>query len=163
LQSANLIGANLAEANLTRAILWNAQLDGANLTNADLEDAELDGSKLGGTDLSGANLIGADLQGADLVREDLGGANLSGADLTNAYLYGVTFAQILDGEAYHAVFDENTILPNGERWALGTDMTRFSDPNHPEFWKPLWVDSPGATWSQVQPDGDERPVRNLDN
>jgi hypothetical protein len=32
-------------------------------------------------------------------------------------------------------FDETTILPDGTHWIPETDMRRFTDPNHPNFWR----------------------------
>jgi hypothetical protein len=53
----------------------------------------------------------------NMPRIGLSGANLQGADLTGAK------------------FDENTTLPDGTKWTPDTDMTRFTDPEHPEFWR----------------------------
>jgi hypothetical protein len=57
--------------------------------------------------------------------------NLRGADLT------------------YAQFDENTILPDAEfvvdnksfdkHWTPQTDMTRYTNPDHPDFWQPEWA------------------------
>jgi len=33
----------------------------------------------------------------------------------------------------------SAILPDGSKWTPDTDMTRYTDPNHPDFWQPDWV------------------------
>lgn len=103
----NLTGMDLNGANLNRE--W---LNDANLAGADLSDADLEWAKLEGTDLEGANL-----RGANLTRADLEEANLLNADLTGA------------------IFTTRTTLPDGSRWAEDTDMSRFTDPAHPDFWR----------------------------
>lgn len=91
-----------------------------------------EGSLLKGADLRFANLTGAYLAGANFEGTKLRGARLVGADLTDAR------------------FNEQTILPdsnwlgkdaNGNSifdkfWIPDTDMTRYTNPNHPDFWQP---------------------------
>ena len=108
LPKADLIAANLQEADLVRANLQGAHLFMANLQRANLSDADLRETVLGRADLQGAGLDGTDLQRATLI-----GANLQGATL-----------------------NENTILPDGTKWTQDTDMARFTDPKHPDFWRP---------------------------
>jgi hypothetical protein len=69
--------------------------------------------------LQGANLEGASLQGANLSQADLQGAVLKDAR-----------------------FDDATVLPDGVNWLRRTALTRFTDPNDPEFWRPDNPDSP---------------------
>jgi uncharacterized protein YjbI with pentapeptide repeats len=73
--------------------------------------------------LGEVNLGGANLQGASLFGAFLGGANLRRADLRGAVLK-------------RANLDEFTILPDGTKWTPDTDMARFTDPDHPDFWRP---------------------------
>jgi uncharacterized protein YjbI with pentapeptide repeats len=107
LQGANLHEAELPEANLSEADLQRAHLEGANLSEADLRDADL---------------RDADLRGAKLIWANLRGANLGEAELEGAYL----------GEAK---CNDNTILPDGTKWTPDTDMARFTDSDHPDFWQ----------------------------
>lgn len=112
-EGANFFYANLTDADLTRAVLdtasfWNANLSGANLTDARVSIA----------DLRDANLSGAILVETQMGNTNLSGANLSGADVSRAQ------------------FDRNTTLPDGTLWTLETDMNRFTDPNHPNYWQP---------------------------
>ena len=39
-------------------------------------------------------------------------------------------------------FDENIILPDDSNWIPETDMTRFTDVQHPQFWRSDSLDSP---------------------
>jgi uncharacterized protein YjbI with pentapeptide repeats len=78
-----------------------------------------------------ANLAAVDMSSANLAYADLAGANLHGTNLSSAYLKGANLKQVR--------FDENTILPDGTRWTPNTDMERFTNPEHPEFWQPKWV------------------------
>ena len=131
LSRANLQGAHLARADLRRADflfanlqearLFYAKLQGAclsaNLQGACLRLANLQGADLGGGRLQGAKLPDANLQGANLTR-----ANLKGADLFSANLQGAEF--------------KHATLPDGTRWTPHTDMARFTNPKHPDYWRP---------------------------
>jgi uncharacterized protein YjbI with pentapeptide repeats len=146
LQRANLEDANLQEAvvndaNLEEALMesvnfQSADLSHSNLSNTDLYDARLQNAKLEGANLRGANLVGAKLQNANLCDANLKGALLSHAQLQGADLKG-------------AQFDEKTSLPDSEEidfqeerpysimdkyWTPEVDMSRYTDPNHPNFW-----------------------------
>ena len=127
LTDGSLRGANLFEANLQGVGLYQADLRGANLGLANLQEADLFMTNLQGTTLSAANLQGAHLAGANLQGAHLAGANLQEAGLLGAYLQG-------------AEFNEDTTLPDGRPWTPDTDMARFTDPMHPDFWSPLlWL------------------------
>jgi hypothetical protein len=117
LDSSNLRGAPLQKADLRGTLLWNSNLRGASLGGALLQKARLQGS-----DLEGAGLQGTRLQGARL-------------DETN--LKGVSFApsHLWQEHPYWAPFDENSTLPDGTQWTPDTDMRRFTDPTHPDFWR----------------------------
>jgi len=105
LRSANLREADLREANLETTTLADARLNGANLLRARM---------------SRSDLWGADLESASLDGTDLRGANLRKCRMKNARLRG-------------NYFDEQTTLPDGNLWSATTDMTRFTDPEHPEY------------------------------
>ncbi len=127
LNGANLRMANLGGANLRRAALWNADLQGADLSGANLEGAYLENANLQMAsmflaNLRGANLVWADLEGAYLDAIDLRGADLSGANLQHANLTA-------------AIFDTETILPDGTTWTPDSDWGRFANPGLPDFWR----------------------------
>jgi uncharacterized protein YjbI with pentapeptide repeats len=159
LWATNLQAAKLRVTNLQGANLWNASLQGANLMSANLEQADLVSANLHGANLEyaslqGANLMSANLHGAKLGQAKLQGvalwdASLQGANLMSANLHGAKNIET-------ATFDEKTVLPdanllqdekgdyrkdvNGnyiydKYWTLTTDMTRYTNPKHPDFWE----------------------------
>lgn len=148
LQGAYMFEAFLKEALLVRANLQATNLSGSNLTKAymvesDLRRADLSGATLQEADLLGANLQEADLSGADLRMADLDSANLSQAILSEAHLQGAKLYRAnLQGALLFEPFDHRSILPDGSRWTPETDMRRFTDPTHHEFWRPR----PGSVW-----------------
>lgn len=115
---------------LNGADLMDAHLQGADLSQANLRDAILVAVKL-----QRANLSQADLQNADLAE-----ANLRGANLTEANLQGVRWSDIRA--------DEKTILPDGTHWTPLTDIHRFTDPDHPNFWR---SDNPASPAYNAKP------------
>lgn len=144
LHEANWQGILRFNADMRRAKLENANFKEANLDYADLQEAvmtytNLQGAWLGSANLraaklSHANLEGAHLSGANLQDAYLGEANLKGAHLWQADLRGATFTKSKTDTK--PKFDETTTLPDDTKWTPKTDMARFTDPNHPEFWKP---------------------------
>jgi len=83
--------------------------------------------------LQGTNLYEANLREVDLTMVNLQGANLWGANLQGAVLIG---ANLQGARLGRATFDENTTLPDDTKWMPDTDMARFTDPDHPDFWRP---------------------------
>ena len=134
LYDGSLQGAPLAMANLQRANLDEANLQGASLSGARLQGAYLARANLQGAVLLGANLQGASLSGARLQGAYLNWVNLQGAYLVEANLQG---AFLLQANLQGAEFDEDTIVPDGTKWTPGTDMARFTHPDHPDFWRPM--------------------------
>ena len=80
------------------------------------------------TNLTNANLQSANLQFVDFLLSILEGSNFRDANLRGV--------QNIES----AKFDENTILPNGEKWYEGYDLTRFTNSNHKEFWEKKWIE-----------------------
>jgi hypothetical protein len=130
---ANLEGANLERAKLTGAVLFQANLEGAKLRFVKLEGAVLFQANLEGVNLIFANLKGADLRDAHLEGVNLRGAYLKGANLRGAYLKG---ANLFEAHLESANFSSTTTLPDSKEWTEETDMTRFTDQNHPDYWQP---------------------------
>ena len=145
LEGADLGGVNLAGADLGGANLTGAKLGGAKLTGAKLWDANLAGASLVGANLDGVNLWGANLSGAYLRISNLSGANLGGANLAGANLWG---ANLAGAKLKGANYDDKTVLPDAQNsgtllkpiydkyWTPEIDMTRYTDPEHPDFWQP---------------------------
>lgn len=123
LEKAHLQGVNLDGADLQGANLMDAYVPMAGLRRANLQGANMFDVKLGMTYLPEANLQSANLMRARLLEADLRGANLQGVCLAYANLE-------------KAKLDEDTILPDGTKWTPDTDMDRFTDPGHSDFWHP---------------------------
>jgi uncharacterized protein YjbI with pentapeptide repeats len=137
---ANLQGANLSGANLQEASISQTNLQRANLSDANLQEAELLITNLQEVILKGASLKGADLRNANLKGADLRAVDLRGANLRGASLQGVNFFD--DPVIGAPLYDENIILPDGMSWTPSTDMKRFTNPEHPDFWRVDYRDSP---------------------
>ena len=140
LTQANLANAILAEANLYNAVLAEANLYKANLYKANLVDASLKQANLTNAVLAEANLTQASLWQANLTRASLYDANLCKANLRQSYLKG---ADLEDAQ-----FDEKTVLPDAQYqenndydkyWTPNTDMRRYTDLKHPDFWQPPYL------------------------
>jgi hypothetical protein len=117
LSDGSLNGANLMRANLEGVRMWDTDM-----VNTDLHAASLHGAKLERVNLKGANLWKADLSGMKM-RD----GNMEGADLMYANLTGAVFENV--------EFDAETRLPDGSHWSPQTDLGRFTNPRHPDFWK----------------------------
>lgn len=155
LAGVDLGGAKLRRCSLNKACLKEAYLWGADLREAKVEEADLRGAILFGADLREATLRRTDLRGADLANSKLHGVNLWLANLVGAKmshtkehlemaidarqlpgLEGMALPPLPDGEVFPAIFDEETVLPDGERWNKDVDMGRYTDPDHQEFVPP---------------------------
>jgi uncharacterized protein YjbI with pentapeptide repeats len=170
LQGANLKKANLAHANFEDAILRDAVTQAADLrdanfvftdmrgmrsANANLEKALFIYSNLEGAGLHSVNLNkthfnicnceGASFFGAQLKYTLLESSNLVDADFENADLQITSFQNsfLLGANFDGAIFSELTVLPDSTYWTPETDMRRFTDASHPDFWvtdlSPFWV------------------------
>lgn len=145
LNDANLEGVYLREASLVsvsfrKANLANTQFRRANLSDAQMGDADLRGADLHNSNLTDAVLLRANLENARLTFVQFDNANLKDANLKNADLMG-------------AIFTETTVLPSANvtgrdndgklifdaHWSPDTDMSRYTDPHHPEFWQATWL------------------------
>jgi len=147
LWEANLEGASLNSANMARAYLGNADLSGGYLARANLSGADMLGTDLSGCDMVGANLSRVQLRFANLEGAYLGDANLIGASLLDANLKHASLEDVYWG---YARMDSSTVLPDGSKWQQGTDMSRFTDPTHEDFWQPEWVRLRDANSNQTK-------------
>lgn len=157
----------LKEEELSRANLDRVDLSGANLQEADLRFSRLQRANFTLLNVKGSQRFGpimlevheeriARLQGADLCFADLRGANLAkvnlkkawlsyarleGANLADANLQGANLIDaIMEGaNITGAQFDQATRLPDYTRWTPETDLLRFTNPDHRDFWRsPNW-------------------------
>ena len=146
LEDLDLSFADFSKANLSGATLSGANLTGANLTGAKLSYATLSYTTLHGATMKGTNLRGVNLRGADLRQADLSDAFMRGADLAhaalnnavlqNTQLHGTNLqgADLCEAKLNNTVFTRAT-LPNGVNWDNCTDITRFINPTHADFWQ----------------------------
>lgn len=155
LVAANLSNANLVGANLQGASLWRVNLRGAKVRYADCTDANLVGADMREVDLRNVTFAASTLVQANLAGAHCRDATFEGADLRKANLVGATWIT-------SATFDERTLLPDaipqtdrrgrtlrnadgqasyvaGSYWSPQTDMTRYTNPEHPQFWQPGWA------------------------
>lgn len=130
----NMSGSKLFKASLVRAILYRT-----NLSNADLQEATLSYAKANWANFSEAKLINCDLangtfDSADFFDAKLNKANLEGADLRDADLTDAILEDIK--------ISKKTFLPDRTYYSSSTDLKRFTDPTHPEYWRSSDPDSP---------------------
>ncbi|MBV6452052.1 MAG: hypothetical protein MHPDNHAH_02802 [Anaerolineales bacterium] len=134
LRNIDLIGANLQGLFLKSADLEGVSFNWANGQGASLAHANLKDANFFAANFCGAVFMGADLQGADMV-----GVDLRKADFFEANLQGVDFSQsdLRSANFIWAIFDDNTILPNGIKVDINTDIQEqldiFTNPDNPNF------------------------------
>lgn len=139
LRHAKLEKSNLAGAHLERADLQHADMDGAILNDAVLYEALLKRASLIKAKMNRANLITSDLRYAVLLNTDLQGAFLDGAKLQDVDLSG---ANLSGSTIEKAKLDEDTTLPDGKKWFYGIDLSCYTTPSHPNYWRSKDPDSP---------------------
>lgn len=156
LEHAHLWGANLQAGNLEGVYLCHAALGHANLQGANLRGADLEKAMLANTNLKAAwllsanlreaelvsvNLQDANLEGADLQKAILGHANLQGANLSHANLEGTNLgvANLRNANLEYTQLNRDTIMPDGRQWTELVDLAMFTNPDHPHFWQPEWL------------------------
>ncbi|MEO1162794.1 MAG: pentapeptide repeat-containing protein [Chloroflexota bacterium] len=159
LKYANLSEVNAKHSNLHFAHLEHSDLLGAHFEHANLSETQLCFAKLFSahlehTDLTRANLDNVDftfahLEHADLRLARIENTNLSQTKFNNSNLFMASLRGSKNIET--AEFNEKTVLPDANNvgnflqpkfdkfWTQGTDMTRYTDPEHPDFWEPNWV------------------------
>lgn len=130
LKNSSLSGADMRGANLSHASLDFARCKHVRLFEANLAHASAQHADLSDADLRYAELEYADLRGAILDAADLRGANLRDADLSGACLE----LRFDDRPFSGAKFDGATTLPDGSKWTPESDLRRFTDTDHAEFW-----------------------------
>lgn len=140
----NLRGVNLEGANLNLANLAGGDLQ-TNIAGADLQRVNFKNAYLRGTNLRNAYLNLSVFEGAELVSANLEDTKLNGAILIGAVLLS---ANLKGAELGAALFYTTTVLPdsgwvvNGgnihftKYWTPETDMSRYTNPEHPDFWQP---------------------------
>ena len=114
-----------AETSIERQAVLDYMIEEGLLVKAKLRLMNLDHAYLIKANLAYANLDRSNLREANLAGANLAKVNLCRADLTDANLTLVNlFETSLNG----------TILPDGTEWVYGTDMQRFTNPDHADYW-----------------------------
>jgi hypothetical protein len=135
---------NETAKNAIETLRYKGWLRGENglLKYGKLENAHWYGVRLRKANLEGANLRNANLQGAELTLSNMKNTisrriNLRDALLTSTKLQAADLkdAELQDAKLFEAEFSEETILPDASFWTPDTDLTRFTDPKHPHFWR----------------------------
>ena len=129
----------LEGVDLSFADLHNADLVKANLKSTNLRTANLKGGYLFQANLENTELLLTNLEGADLLEANLEGANLWKANLKGANLQGVKLNEYTILPDTSLGFGSNPKSIFNKYWTPDTDMTRYTDPNHLDFWQPEWA------------------------
>jgi len=125
--SARFVKSSIQDADMTNGMLRNAifkdcDLQGTDFNNANLKFVSLDSS----------NILGTNFTGADLSYAQIADVNVNKIDTSRSpFSFGVKKLHKLIGK----IPPITTILPDGTNWTHYTDMTRFTDPSHPDFWR----------------------------
>ena len=151
LREQDLRKTQLSETNLDYANLFAADLRGANLEGATLVLANAECADLVSANLKNTKILAASLDKANLFVANLSNSNLSHTSLVEATLIATNFhmaildnvnlkdALLSQSNFRGAQFNENTILPDGSKWEPGKDLSRYTDPEHPD---PFCSDNP---------------------
>lgn len=152
LQGAHLFNANMAHLFLNRPKFRDADLVSVNLSAAKIDWGDFKNVLFGGANLSEsifnyANMVNAKLSKANLSKAQIFRSNLRSADLSGAILRGASF---IDTDLSNVVFtdaefDETTILPDNTHWTPQLNLSRFTDPSAPDFWRSTTRRSPAYT------------------
>ena len=137
-----LLNADFTRANLQGMNLSGANLANANFTHANLAGAILSRARLNGATFTNANMVDVDLEGAFLQYARLNGSNLQGARLEGVKYHEQTVLPDAEYKAEPAKVNTKTMgtLTSTRHyytkyWRPNTDMTRYTNPNHPDFWR----------------------------
>jgi hypothetical protein len=129
---------------LSDGCLRGQSLARANLEHASLQMADFRKAIFIAANLKGTCLWEADLRGAVLWNARLEGARLKGAleEMHRSRNFKVPKSspertrKVRIKYLGRAKFDEQTVLPDGALWTPDTDMERFTNSAHPNFWHP---------------------------
>ncbi len=142
----NFQHADISGSNMTNAVLEHSNFSDCRLVFCVAEKAKFGASNFIRANARHINMLNGDFQEVDLTQANLSDSNLQNVNfcraklfrtnLENADLSGAIFKHPIHGEA---TFNTETILPDGKAWTSDTDMPRYTNPDHPDFWQPDWV------------------------
>lgn len=123
-------GAKLEKAIFADSVVTEADFSSATLTKCDFRGANVVGAKFLSANCQDINFLGADVRGVDFTNANLDGAQFVGIRAQEAI--GVPGRKYLTS----ARVDSNTIMPDGSRLNSISDLERFTNAQHPNFWRP---------------------------
>lgn len=105
-----------------------------------LYDGSLRNQVFSGANWEGADLAGADFQGSAIIFSNLRG----GVDLTAAQLNDTSFdeSDLSEVIGLETAYFKKIGMPDGEWYLPGTNLSRFTDPRHTNFWRSNDKNSP---------------------
>lgn len=155
LHHSHLVGINLRNGKMYRTDFSRVQMSDSDLRYGRFNISNFENAMASDVDFRDCNLVSCNFQNAGLFGCDFENANLENADLRGAVLIGANLEGAKLGDEYGYSFtvkiDEDTTLPDGYSWQKNTDLTRFTDPYHPDFWRPKPIE-----WSDIYPEGYNR-------
>lgn len=142
LEGANLSGAriwqvNFEGGNFRQANFTNTVINETNFTRSILQDSAFIGAVITDTNFSNTELWHVDFSGTQFVSVNFDGAQFWEADLEGAQFAGNT------------VFSPTTILPDGTNWSELNPIDRFTNRQHPNFWRSDKVWSPAYEYRAI--------------
>jgi uncharacterized protein YjbI with pentapeptide repeats len=161
LRVASLNGSNFGRANLQNANLHLTQLEKTFFHQANLKDAKFSFNEDNNRALHGHALLKdadfekANLEGVSFAECEIQGCNFMNANLRGANFEDTTFdkktilpdAEIAKDEDYNDILDEDGHPIYTKYWTLDTDMCRYTDPDHPDFWYPDYFNRYSWSWN----------------
>jgi hypothetical protein len=144
--NANLDGIGFSDGDFQETHFVFSSLNDTRFFDCNFEKAFICATGLKGGYISRCNFRQATLVLVDLENTILTANVLAGADLSHANLKGVTFREgnMISGK---------TIMPDGTNWSSNMDMRRFTDPEHPNFWRSDDKTSPAYDGDDREPAG----------
>jgi hypothetical protein len=134
----DLSGVDLSNENLENVNFGSIGFEAVNFHNANLANTHFTTSTFGNSSLRDTDLSFANLEGAVFIYTHFHNVTFYEANLKN-----VSFQPFCTNSGcFESDFDETTILPDGSFWTVGTDMTRFTDPDRRHFWRSTNPESP---------------------
>ncbi|MFZ4828337.1 MAG: pentapeptide repeat-containing protein [Phototrophicaceae bacterium] len=142
LEGANLSGAriwqvNFEMGNFREALFINTVINETNFTRSILQDSSFIGAVITDTNFTNAELWHVDFSGTQFLSVNFDGAQFWEADLEGAQFAGNT------------IFSPTTILPDGTNWSELNPIDRFTNRQHPNFWRSDKVWSPAYEYRAI--------------
>ncbi len=151
---AKLIETWLSDADVSSSQFWRANATGVKLQNTDLRQTDWMNTDFADAILWGCNLTRAIIHRCNLQNVSLWGANLTEVELQECNLENAIFVDTdlsrsvflkvnLENALFeNAKFDSGTILPDSGYGQAEAELNRYTDSEHPDFYRPSWATPP---------------------